>query len=255
MFPIQGSAFMRSAGGGPPTKCVDIRVASSQGIVCDSDHDAQDSSPDRTVEQWIKYKTLPSGGGYAWGPRKYHSVGNKKGTLVGTQHISGSTFQVSMWYSSSGSNNFWGSWNVTLVVDTWYHFAYRWRVGQAVFTDKMLFSMDGVDQGTMSVGASSSTTSIYNTDQRVIFGDDAAFWVGPEAYVMDCRWWDIYRTNSAVAAGMNSFPSPSASGLVTHYRCQEGGGDTVADSTSNGFDATTNKTGVWVNDSPASHTG
>jgi hypothetical protein len=106
--------------------------------------------------------------------------------------------------------------------------------------------IDGVQQGA-DMGGVACTLS--NT-QRRLMGDGSS--EGFKGRCSDIRIWNIARTTAACLADYNKRLVGNESGLVGYWKCNEGTGTTVADSTSGAatgtFSSGTNVT--WVSDSP-----
>jgi hypothetical protein len=213
------------------THSLDLEASSSQyAFRTDADQTGLDITGDLTVEAWVKFESLPSGGEMVVASKWDDNGSNDRSWFFYTQEAAG-TYYIAFYNSSTGGGggdiaNKFVTWTPSTA--TWYHLAMAYDASAGTVD----FYLNGSQQGTQQSG---SKTSMYNSGAPFLVGarndPSTSFFDG---LIDEVRVWDDIRTSGEILANYNTHLVGNEANLKGYWRFN----NSALDETSNNNDLT-----------------
>jgi len=207
---------MVGAGGGNPFE-VDLYNTVNDGdrVISCADAAPINITGDLTYEFWYRATVLPPAASLEGFCSKNNNLSQSDAwysylLLSGSDHL---------WKFKVGDGSSWGRVYVTvsLVVDTWYHFAMSLDISQAQ-ADQCKFYLDGVDQGAVTIQNAYAATSIGTATYPLVWGSLRNSSDSINGKMTEMRLWSKIRTESEINADMNKSIDPSSANLECYIQ-------------------------------------
>ncbi|MFY7963870.1 MAG: LamG domain-containing protein, partial [Chitinophagaceae bacterium] len=226
------------------SKYLDFNGYSSYAVA--STNSTPNFSSAYTVESWININAYQYGTFVA----KWEDEGDNRSWMINMGETGGSTICVVQTQTGSWSNAHI-QWNTgfTPSLNTWYHMA-------VVFNSSTIKLFINGNE----VASTPWTYAVPQTNAKLLIGGYSYFNLANggansrflNGKMKDIRLWNVARTQSQIAASMNTAVPTNSSGLVSYYNLAAGSGSTLIDATSNNNNLYMNNI-TWVSNSFSSY--
>jgi len=201
---------------------------------------------DVSIAFWVKFDDL-TGDNYIF----YFGKDSGNFDYIFSRYANSSSKIELVFREGGGGGTFTLDWDTTPSIDTWYHVGFS-RTGS---TAKLYIDGAMVDSGTNAeiasplgaVGDTTTTIGAFRTGIVPLNGhlDEFTIW---NSILTDAEFAEIAAEPIDLSANFGDYVS--SANVLANWRCEDGSGTNLEDSSGNGYDATLTNGPIWSTDVP-----
>jgi len=182
-----------------------------------------------TIEWWMRIQSQPASGKGVVVSKWAGSVSQDQ-YRCGLWNNAGTRLFLCQYRGSVGGPSTRLEWPHSHTVNQWQHYAWTADLSKTPTSTEGKLYLDGVDQGTPTVGADNSVSSIQSGNGMFQMPIGFIASTGRDAWLDEVRVWNVERSAAQIAANYNAQIDPASTGLVAYWRMNN---DAWVDQTAN----------------------